>query len=77
MKKYTEIDVQRIEAEKVLKIAKERAEIKYQTITQATQLERQIKELELMLTEKEFKPNSETIFIEMQSLTDKFLELTK
>lgn len=77
MKKYTELDLQRIEAEKILRTAKERAEIKFQTITQKNQLERQIKELELMLCEKKFRADSETIFIEMQSLTVKFLSLTK
>lgn len=77
MTKYTEIDVQRVEAERILRTAKERAELRFASVTQAQQLERQIKELELMLTEKEFRRDSETIFIEMQSLTVKFLSLTK
>lgn len=77
MTKYTEIDVQRVEADRILRTAKERAELKFTSITQANQIELQIKELELMLCEKEFKNDSETIFIEMQSLTDKFLSLTK
>lgn len=77
MTKYTEIDVQRVEADRILRTAKELAELKFTSITQANQIERQIKELELMLCEKEFKNDSETIFIEMQSLTDKFLSLTK
>lgn len=77
MTKYTEQDVQRIEAEKILRTAKELAELKFASTTQAQQLERQIKELELMLCEKEFRADSETIFIEMQSLTVKFLSLTK